>query len=218
MVLKDIWSWIRKDRINRDILKTSLALLYNAAYALFNLILAWSYQSEWYLMMAMFLFPLCIMRFLLLLEWKKNGENNCRPDILHVSGFIMLFLVLVMASIVYVTSIQQVTEGHGEIVMITIATYTFTKLGFAIVRTIKDKKNSRSFSKVIRDISYAELTASMLSLQRTMIISFGNENHEWAHMMNIISGSVACLFIAAIGISMISYRRDKDEIENRRSK
>lgn len=218
MMLKDIWSWLRKDRINRDILKTSLALLYNAAYALFNLILAWSYQSEWYLMMAMFLFPLCIMRFLLLLEWKKNGENSCRHDILHVSGSIMLFLVLVMASIVYATSKRQVAEGHGEIVMITIATYTFSKLGFAIARTIKDKKNSRLLSRFIKDISYAELAASMLSFQRTMIISFGNENHEWAHMMNIISGSAACLFIAAIGISMILYRRDKDEIENRRSK
>ena len=91
-MLKAIWSWLRKDQVSRDILKTSLALLYNAAYALFNLILAWNYQSEWYLMMAMFLFPLCIMRFLLLMEWKKHGENGCRPDILHVSGFIMLFL------------------------------------------------------------------------------------------------------------------------------
>ena len=205
-MLKAIWSWLRKDQVSRDILKTSLALLYNAAYALFNLILAWNYQSEWYLMMAMFLFPLCIMRFLLLMEWKKHGENGCRPDILHVSGFIMLFLVLAMASIVYVTSIRQATEGYGEIVMITIAAYTFTKLGFAIARTLKDKKNSRLLSRFIRDISYAELAASMLNLQRTMIISFGNENHEWAHMMNIISGSAACLFIAAIGISMIAYR------------
>lgn len=214
-MLKAIWSRLRKDRFSRDILKTSLALLYNAAYALFNLVLAWSYQSKWYLMMAMFFFPLCIMRFLLLMELKKNGEDDCRLSILHASGAIMLFLVLVMASIVYVTSIRQVTEGHGEIVMITIATYTFTKLGFAIVRTIKDRKNSRLSSRSIRDISYSELAASMLSLQRTMIISFGNENHEWAHMMNIISGSAACLFIAAIGISMISYGRDKDEIENR---
>lgn len=214
-MLKAIWSRLRKDRFSRDILKTSLALLYNAAYALFNLVLAWSYQSKWYLMMAMFFFPLCIMRFLLLMELKKNCEDDCRLSILHASGVIMLFLVLVMASIVYVTSIRQVTEGHGEIVMITIATYTFTKLGFAIVRTIKDRKNSRLSSRIIRDISYAELAASMLNLQRTMIISFGNENHEWAHMMNIISGSAACLFIAAIGISMISYGRDKDEIENR---
>ncbi|MBO8437152.1 MAG: hypothetical protein IAA97_09270 [Spirochaetes bacterium] len=152
------------------------------------------------------------------MEWRKNGENNCRADLFHVSGFIMLFLVFVMASIVYVTSKQQVTEGHGEIVMITIAAYTFTKLGFAVARTIKDKKDSKSVSRIIREISYAELAASMLSLQRSMIISFGNENHDWAYMMNIISGSAACLFIAAIGISMISYRRNEDEIENRKRK
>ena len=218
MRLKAIWAWLREDRVNRDILKTTLAIIYNATYALFNLILAWNYQSEWYLMVAMFLFPFCIMRLMILMEWKKNGENNCRADLFHVSGFIMLFLVFVMASIVYVTSKRQVTEGHGEIVMITIAAYTFTKLGFVIARTIKDKKDSKSVSRIIRDISYAELAASMLSLQRSMIISFGNENHDWAYMMNIISGSAVCLFIAAIGISMISYRRNEDEIENRKRK
>ena len=57
-MLKAIWSRLREDRFSRDILKTSLALLYNAAYALFNLVLAWSYQSKWYLMMAMFFFLL----------------------------------------------------------------------------------------------------------------------------------------------------------------
>ena len=174
-MLKAIWSWLRKDQVSRDILKTSLALLYNAAYALFNLILAWNYQSEWYLMMAMFLFPLCIMRFLLLMEWKKHGENGCRPDILHVSGFIMLFLVLAMVSIVYVTSIRQVTEGYGEIVMITIAAYTFTKLGFAIARTLKDKKNSRLLSRFIREIKDRyDLTVFMIEHHMDLVMGISD--------------------------------------------
>ena len=50
-----------------------------------------------------------------------------------------------------------------------------------------------------------------------MIVSFGNENHEWALLMNIICGSTVCLFIAATGISMILYGRT-NETKNRRSK
>ena len=218
MSLGESWRWLKIDRFNRDILKTSLSLVFNASYAVFNLVLAWIYQSEWYLMMAAFLVPLCIIRFRILIFWKKDGAAQDGHGILFFSGIILLLLDMQTAAIVYVSSIRQVAKGHGEIIMITIAAYTFTKLGFAIARAVNARKDSRPLSMTIRCISYAELAASMLSLQRSMIVSFGTGNHEWALRLNIISGSAVCLFIAFIGISMISNGRNVNEIENRRSK
>lgn len=218
MTLRDAWRWLKIDRFNRDILKTSLSLVFNASYAVFNLALAWIYQSEWYLMMAAFLAPLCIIRFRILIFWKKDGAAQDGHGILFFSGIILLLLDMQIAAIVYVSSIRQVTKGHGEIIMITIAAHTFTKLGFAIARAVSGRNDSRPLSMTIRCISYAELAASLLSLQRSMIVSFGNENHEWALLMNIICGSTVCLFIAFIGISMIPNGRNVNEIENRRSK
>lgn len=218
MPLRDAWRWLKIDRFNRDILKTCLSLLFNVSYAVFNLILAWIYQSEWYLIMAAFFAPLCIIRFRILIFWKKDRATQDGHGILFFSGIILLLLDMQIAAIVYVSSIRQVTKGHGEIIMITIAAYTFTKLGFAIARAVNARKDSRPLSKTIRCITYAELAASLLSLQRSMIVSFGNENHEWALLMNIICGSTVCLFIAFIGISMISNGRNVNEIENRRSK
>ena len=217
ITIRDVWQWQRKDRFNRDILKTSFSLLINTSYAMFNLILAWIYHSEWYLMMTVFLAPLCIIRFLILLTWKKDGADYAGRGILHVSGIILLLLDMQMGTIVYVSSIRQVAEVHGEIIMITIVAYTFTKLGFVIARAVNARKDSRPLPRTIRCITYSEAAASMLSLQRSMIVSFGNSNQEWASMMNIISGSTVCLFIAAIGISMILYGRT-NEIKNRRSK
>ena len=218
MSLRKTWELLKIDRFNRDILKTSLSLVFNASYAVFNLVLAWIYQSEWYLMMAAFLVPLCIIRFRILIFWKKDGAAQDGHGILFFSGIILLLLDMQTAAIVYVSSIRQVAKGHGEIIMITIAAYTFTKLGFAIARAVNARKDSRPLSMTIRCISYAELAASMLSLQRSMIVSFGTGNHEWALRLNIISGSAVCLFIAFIGISMISNGRNVNEIENRRSK
>ena len=217
MSLRKTWRWLKIDRFSRDILKTSLSLVLNAGYAVFNLALAWIYQSEWYLMMAAFLVPLCIIRFRILIFWKKDGAAQDGHGILFFSGIILLLLDIQIAAIVYVSSIRQVTKGHGEIIMITVATYTFTKLGFAIDRAVNARNDSRPIPRTIRCITYAEVAASLLSLQRSMIVSFGNENHEWALLMNIICGSTVCLFIAATGISMILYGRT-NEIKNRRSK
>ena len=210
MSLIKTWRWLKIDRFSRDILKTSLYLVLNVGYAVFNLSLAWIYQSDWYLMMAAFLAPLYIIRFRILILWKKDGTAQDGHGILSFSGIILLLLDMQIAAIVYVSSIRQVTKGHGEIIMITIAAYTFTKLGFAIARAVNARKDSRPLSR-------AELAASLLSLQRSMIVSFGTGNHEWALMLNIISGCAVCLFIAATGISMILYGRT-NEIKDRRSK
>ena len=217
MSLRKTWRWLKIDRFSRDILKTSLFLVLNAGYAVFNLSLAWIYQSDWYLMMAAFLAPLYIIRFRILILWKKDGTAQDGHGILSFSGIILLLLDMQIAAIVYVSSIRQVTKGHGEIIMITIAAYTFTKLGFAIARAVNARKDSRPLSRTIRCIAYAELAASLLSLQRSMIVSFGTGNHEWALMLNIISGCAVCLFIATTGISMILYGRT-NEIKDRRSK
>ena len=106
ITIRNVWQWQRKDRFNRDILKTSFSLLINTSYAMFNLILAWIYHSEWYLMMTVFLAPLCIIRFLILLTWKKDGADYAGRGILHVSGIILLLLDMQMGTIVYVSSIR----------------------------------------------------------------------------------------------------------------
>ena len=104
MSLGESWRWLKIDRFNRDILKTSLSLVFNASYAVFNLALAWIYQSEWYLMMAAFLAPLCIIRFRILIFWKKDGAAHDGHGILFFSGIILLLLDMQIAAIVYVSS------------------------------------------------------------------------------------------------------------------
>ena len=155
MSLRETWRWLKIDRFSRDILKTCLSLLFNASYAVFNLVLAWIYRSEWYLMMAAFLAPLCIIRFRILIFWKKDGAAQDGHGILSFSGIILLLLDMQIAAIIYVSSIRQVAKVHGEIIMITIAAYTFTKLGFAIARAVNARKDSRPLSRTIRCIIYA---------------------------------------------------------------
>ena len=98
---------------------------------------------------------------------------------------------------------QNIAVKHHEIVMITIATYTFYKITVAVIRAIKQRKNTVPLLVVIRTIGYAEVAASLLTLQRSMLISFGSMDNEDIALMNSLTGISVCLFILLLGIFTI---------------
>ena len=87
--------------------------------------------------------------------------------------------------------------------MISIATYTFYKMTLAIINLVKAKKRKSLLLLTLRNIGFAEMLASMLSLQASMIASFNSGNGLDARLMTILTGAAVCIFILAIGISMI---------------
>lgn len=195
-----IWKWIRKDSLNFDIAKTVCSFVFNFGYAFFNLFLAWISRSIWYVTVSAFLSVLGIMRLAIVLVWRMQRMENA----MRHTGILTLILSAVLLLMVYQTASQSASVGkHGDIVMITIATYTFTKLGFVIAKAVKARESAYPIAVSIRSISYAEAAISVVNLQRSMIASFGSQSPEWETMMNIITGSAACIFIAAAGISLI---------------
>ena len=57
---------------------------------------------------------------------------------------------------------------------------------------------------VIRNIRYAEVAASVLTLQRSMLVSFGSMDHRQIRFMNAMTGAAVCLFVLLLGVSMIA--------------
>lgn len=96
--------------------------------------------------------------------------------------------------------------------MITIAAYTFFKIIMAIVKAVKQHKNPSPLLAVIRNIGYAEAAASILTLQRSMLVSFGTMDNTEAHIMNILTGAAACLYVLIIGMYLLL----KKKIEQKR--
>ena len=66
-----------------------------------------------------------------------------------------------------------------------------------------ERKNPSLLLSAIRSISYAEVAASVLTLQRSMLVSFGEMNDTDIHKMNMLTGGVVCLFILILGTAMI---------------
>lgn len=123
--------------------------------------------------------------------------------VMRLSGCLLVALSFVLTGVIYISLAENIATKHGTVVMITIATYTFYKIIMAIIRAVKQRKNPSPLLAVIRSIGYADVTASVLTLQRSMLASFGELTDTKAHTMNVLTGAAVCLFVLTLGLAMI---------------
>ena len=98
-----------------------------------------------------------------------------------------------------------------------ISSITFYKITMAVVRAVKQRHAPSPLLAAIRSIGYAEVAASVLTMQRSMLVSFEGMAEEKIHLMNSLTGAVVCLFVLVLGIAMIiksTKRKEPSEWQN----
>lgn len=194
------------DQRYRIILSAAIAFAFNLLYALYHCVLGIMNRSLWFIATCAFYSILATMRFSAVLCERKNQElpsDDTEKFVMKLSGILLAVLSIILATVSYISLSQNIAARYEEVIMITIATYTFFKITMAIVKAVKQRKNPSPLLRTIRNISYAEVTASILTLQRSMLVSFGSMDNEQIHFMNAVTGAVVCLFVMMLGISMI---------------
>lgn len=197
--------FIREQRF-RAFFSASVGLLVNILYAFYHGVLGVVNQSLWFAAMFAYYVILSFMRFsAVLCEWKRksSASRDMEYFVAKLCGGLLVLLSFTLAGVVCISLFQNVAVKHHEILMITIAAYTFYKITAAIIRAIKQRKNTVPLLVVIRTIGYAEVAASLLTLQRSMLISFGSMDSETIALMNGMTGISVCLFILLLGIFTI---------------
>ena len=206
----------------RIILSATLAFAFNLLYAIYHCVLGILNLSFWFIAMCAFYGILAIMRFSAVLcerNHQKSPDNDTELFVMKLSGILLVILSIVLATVSYISLSQNIAAKHGEIIMITIAAYTFYKITMAIVKAVKQHKNPSPLLKTIRSIGYAEVSASILTLQRSMLVSFGSMDNSHVHFMNAITGAVVCVFILILGLTMTvkSRRKEHEKWQNQNS-
>lgn len=197
----------------RIILSATLAFAFNLLYAIYHCVLGILNLSFWFIAMCAFYGILAIMRFSAVLcerNHQKSPDNDTELFVMKLSGILLVILSIVLATVSYISLSQNIAAKHGEIIMITIATYTFYKITMAIVKAIKQHKNPSPLLRTIRNIGYAEVAASIQTLQRSMLASFGSMSTGNIHFMNAVTGAAVCLFVLILGLSMITKSMKKE--------
>lgn len=194
--------FVREERF-RVVFSAALSLLANILYALYHGALGIANQSLWFVSMCAYYVILSAMRFSAVLCERKRRSAACQDTeyfAARLCGGLLILLSFILAAVVCISLTQNVAVKHGEIVMITIATYTFYKITAAVIRAVRQRKDTAPLLAAIRTIGYAEVAASLLTLQRSMLVSFGSMNDADMGLMNGLTGMSVCLFILLLGI------------------
>lgn len=128
----------------------------------------------------------------------------------------MIFLSIILAGSAYLSFESERGIKYNEILMITIAAYSFTKITLAIINLIKMRKNNSSIIKTLRYISFADALVSIFALQRSMLVSFGAMPENGIQIFNICTGTAVYIGVFILGIILIGGKQN-GKIKNSKS-
>ena len=120
-------------------------------------------------------------------------------------GWVFLTMNLVLSVMVFFMIYWNRTFEHDEITTITMAAYTFTSLTVAIINVIKYRKYDSPIYSASKAISLAAASVSILTLESTMLTTFGGETMDaftQKLMLGLTGGAIAA-FIIGMAIYMI---------------
>lgn len=218
-LLTALVSRLKSDSRYRVIFFAGISLTVNILYALGNLALGIYEQSYWFITAGAYYAILSVMRYSAVLFEKKNRSDNLDTErfVQKFSGVMLIGLSFVLAGSVYLSVRFDVASSIHEIIMITIAAYTFTKATLAIINAVKVRKRNSPLLETLRNITLADASVSVFSMQRSMLVSFDGMTAGDIKLMNTLTGIGVCLIVFALGVFMI--RRDKNvKIKNSGSK
>lgn len=198
---------------SRIVLFAVFSFSLNLLYAFYHAALGIINQSVWFITMCAYYIVLSTMRLSAVLCERKNRStlsNGIEYFVMKLCGVLLILLNFILAGAIYISLSQNIATKYGEIIMITIATYTFSKITMTVIKAVKQRKNPSPLLSVIRSISYAEVAASVLTLQRSMLVSFDGMSNTEMHTMNNEYIDWECsLFICADTWNITDNKRGK---------
>ena len=198
--------WIDDDRLR---VKTSLytTLIWNTAYAVFQLWLGFYHRTFWFCSLAVYYFSLAVMRLFLARHTSKNERGaKIRSELIKYSacGWIFLVMNLVLTVIIFFMVYWNRTFVHHEITTIAMAAFTFTSFSLAIVNMVKYRKYNSPVYSASKAISLASACVSILTLESTMLTTWGqSESPEFRRLMLALTGVAVSVFVLAMAVYMI---------------
>ena len=201
------------------------ALIWNSVYAVFQLWLGIYHHTFWFCSLAVYYVLLAVMRFFLARHTRRFAPGErMRAELRRycACGWIFLVMNLALALMIFFMVYWNRTFRHHEITKIMMAAYTFTSFVLAIVGMVKYRKYQSPVYSASKAISFAAACVSMLTLESTMLTTWGEgEGEAFRRIMLALTGGVISLVIIVMAAAMIvkgSRELKKWKIEKRTEK
>ena len=180
------------------------SLSFNFAYAVGNCALGFFAHSWWFITVGAYYTVLAITRFSVLqVRRKANGDYDTEFFARRLTGILLVVLSFCIVGMTIMSAVQDRGNAFHEIVMITIATYTFTKITIAIIGMVKAKHSISPVLITLRNISLVDACVSVYTMQRSMLVSFPGMKAEEILLLNIFTGTAVWLVVLLLGMNLI---------------
>ena len=205
--------WLSNERL-RVVTSLCASVAFNTAYAILLLILGIYHSSFWFSSISAYYVLLVLMRlFLVHYAVRKSAGEDMRAELVRyrICGMVFLLMNIALSVILFFMVYFDRSFHHHEITTIALAAYTFTTLVFAIMNTIKYRKYKSPVYSASKAISLAGACVSMLTLESTMMTTFGDgtADAETRKIMLGVSGAVVSAVIVAMAVYMIAVSTKK---------
>ena len=195
----------REDARLRVKLSLYASLSWNTLYGIFQLWLGFYHHTFWFCSLGAYYIFLAVMRFFLAHHTARySPRERMRSELkrYRACGIVLLFMNLALALIVFFMVYWNRTFDHHMITAIAMAAYTFTALATAIVNVVKYRKYQSPVYSASKAINLAAACVSMLTLESTMLTTFGDGEINARLMLGLTGGAVVAL-IVTMAVCMI---------------
>ena len=200
------WQYDARLRINVSLYG---ALVWNALYGIFQLWLGFYHHTFWFCSLGAYYICLGVMRFVLARHTTRYAPGERIQTELkkyRACGIVFLVMNLALTLIIFFMVYFGRTFEHHMIVAIAMAAYTFTALTAAIINVIKYRKYNSPVYSASKVISLAAAIVSMLTLESTMLTTFGDGTMTSTTQKWLLgaTGGVISVLIVSTAIYMIA--------------
>lgn len=189
------------------------ASLWNAVYGVFQYFLGRYHGSFWFYSMAAYYLSLAAMRVYLAFHTRRHAlREDIRKEYkkYRVCGFVFLLMNMALTAMIFFMVYFNRSFHHHKITTIAMAAYTFTSFTFCIINLIKARRLESPLFSAAKVISFAAACVSMLTLESTMLTTFGEEMEASAiKLMLGLTGGAVSAFIITMAVYMIVHSSKK---------
>ncbi len=193
------------DKDSRAVVSAMLSLILNLLYAAFNAVLAYGHMSYWYVAQFIYYAALAGMRYFAVTSVTRNRDLRHEYKVMHLCGTVLLLMSAVISVITILTAIDVEPVSMSVHVMIAIAAYTFFKIAMAARNSVRALKRNTPVLISLRNISCTEAAVSLLSLEKSMVATFGG-GHDPGHIFDLSCGVIIIITVLLLGLSMLTRR------------
>lgn len=183
--------------MDRTVKISLFSLLLNIIFAAYHIAFGVITHSWWLFTLGIYYAILSIVRFVAL---HKKEQNNY---VTKFTGFMLMLLSLPLAGTVILAVVRDRGIVMHEIVMISMALYSFTKITLAVINLIKARKSTSAKLVTLRNIALSDACVSIFALQRSMLVSFGDMSEIDICIFNAVLGAAVCVIVFLLGLNLV---------------